>query len=142
MKNICSIVEAKEKLKDLKRWMPGANYQLVAFGSVLAGCLQDSLSPMGFVNSCGLALSDLAAGVDLRTKKTISSPIVGQAESIYNTLRSKIPDIARAVLPEDFASDVQTYVDLLKGVEKEVTSVEAYHERAQRAEAELWQDTP
>ncbi len=142
MRNICSVVEAKEKLADLKKWMPSANYRLVAFGSVLAGCLQDNLSPMGFVNSCGLALSDLAAGVDLRTKKTISSPIVGQAESVYDALRSKIPEIARAILTEGFASEVQRYIDLLNDVEEEVASVEEYHKRAQQAEAELWQNTP
>ena len=105
-----SMEEPKKRLENLTEFMPGANDQVLAFGRFLAEYLGSELVPVGFVMGCELALSDIQNGVNGFTGKPIQSSLVGYPPIIYELVRNKIPDIADAVLPEDFAGKVKDFI--------------------------------
>ena len=70
-KKALSMDEAKQKLAELKKYLPDATDDLIDFGCFLAGRLNPTHAPRGFVIACGLALYDLQQGIDGLTKKPI-----------------------------------------------------------------------
>ena len=60
-----------------------------------------------------LALYDLETGVDGYTGEPIRNELAGYPPLIYAILRKKVPEIAEAVCPEDFANGVrEVYEDI------------------------------
>jgi len=110
-KKALSMDEAKQKLAELKKYLPDATDDLIDFGCFLAGRLNPTLAPRGFVIACGLALYDLQQGIDGLTKKPIHSKLVGYPSMIYGLIRMEIPEIAKAIFPEEFAVGVKTMFD-------------------------------
>ena len=104
-----STEEMKEKLRNLKEYMPKEEDVLYSFGRYLAKRLEGhpELVPEGFNVTVELALHDLQKGIDGYTQKPIQSRLVGYPPIIYSLLRMRTPDIAKAVCPEDFAEGVR-----------------------------------
>ena len=96
----------KEKLRNLREHMPDQNDQIYSFGAYLADRLNPELVPEGFNMAAELALYDLQKGVNGFTGKPIQSRLVGYPPMIYGILRMQVPEIAKAVCPEDFAKGV------------------------------------
>lgn len=118
---VLSTDEAKEKLAELEKHMPKASDEVVyKFGHFLAGRLNNpEIVPQGFVMACELALYDLQQGVDGFSNKPIQSSLVGYPPMIYGLLRMEIPEIAKAVFPEDFAAEVKTMFDEVNAAMRE-----------------------
>lgn len=94
----------KEKLRNLRQLMPAEYRQLHKFGAYLADKLGDEVNPEGFAALAVLAPYGLKDGIDwgsgqkLRIRwLTLQDPVV------YRYLRSRIPQMARAVFDEDAA---------------------------------------
>ena len=97
----------REKLENLRDYMPGEDKTIYEFGGFLASRLnQEELAPIGFNVTSELALYDLQAGVDGFSQQPIRNGLVGYPTVIYAMLKMRIPDIAKAVCPEDFAREV------------------------------------
>lgn len=108
LEKVVSMESIKEKLKDLKRYMPEQPPIVYDFGAFLADRLNSDLVAAGFVLATELALNDMEAGVDGFTGKRISGRLSGYPSQIYAILRAmQLPEIVRAVCPEDFAKDVE-----------------------------------
>ena len=97
----------KEKLRNLRQYMPNEQDELYEFGTYLAGRLNSRLVPSGFNMAAELALHDLQNGVDGCTRQSINSKLVGFPPVMYILLRTQVPKIAEAVCPEDFAKGVR-----------------------------------
>lgn len=97
----------KEKLRNLKEYMPDQNEVVYAFADYLAGRLNPTLVPAGFNIAAQLALYDLDKGVDGFTGKPILSRLSGYPTTIYAALGMRVPKIAEVVCPEDFAKSVR-----------------------------------
>lgn len=115
-----SMEEPKKKLANLREFIPDANHELLYdFGRHLASYLNSELVPQGFVMGCELALYDLQVGVNGFTGKPIQSSLVGYPPIIYALLRMKIPNIAAAIFPADFAEQVKAFVEQVKAKMRE-----------------------
>lgn len=110
--NAISMEGPKKRLANLKEFMPDANEQVATFGRFLAEYLNPELIPQGFVMGCELALNDLQEGTDGFTGEPIKGfhKLLGYPPMIYALVRMEIPDIADAVFPEDFASEVKAFI--------------------------------
>lgn len=107
-----SMVEAKVKLSNLQEFMPEQSTDLIyELGAYLATRLNDRLVPAGFVLGMHLALYDLKKGINGFTGEPIRNSLVGYPPMLYDVMSMYIPRIARAVFPEDFANEVQLFVD-------------------------------
>lgn len=98
-----------EKLEDLRRYMPGGEDTLYIFGKYLAERVKgySTLVPIGFYSVAEIALYDLHKGTDRVTTQPITeNGLIGQSPIVYQQLLEKVPAIARAVCPEDFATKV------------------------------------
>ena len=107
----------REKLRNLRDYMPVSQVDDIVyrFGRFLADRLErkTELNPAGFNLTIELALRDLQTGTDSYTKQPVPEDLAGYPQVAYRALRGVIPDIARAVCPEDFAEGVrQVYKDV------------------------------
>ena len=101
----------KEKLKNLRQYMPNQQDVIYDFGAYLADRLNPELVSQGFNMAAELALYDLQKGVDGVTGQPIRSRLVGYPPVIYGLLRMQVPEIAEAVCPEDFAKGVREFYE-------------------------------
>jgi hypothetical protein len=108
----------KEKLRNLRDYMPGQDETTYQFGAYLAERLNPEIVPQGFYLAAQLALYDLENGVDGFTRQPIRNELAGLPLLMYIILQGKIVSIAEAVTPADFASDVRK---MSKEVEKKVS---------------------
>ena len=100
---------AKERLTHLESYFPDSDYELLClFGRFLVLRLNPKLVPMGFVNACAFAISDLKRGVDSYTGKPIEGRLIGYPQQMYHLLHLHIAVIAEAIFPRDFAEEVTT----------------------------------
>ena len=101
----------KEKLRNLRQYMPDQQDVTYDFGAYLADMLNPELVPQGFNMAAELVLYDLQKGVDGFTRQPIRSKLVGYPLVIYGLLRMQVPEIAEAVCPEDFAKGVREFYE-------------------------------
>ena len=106
-----SMEPVKEKLRNLHDYMPGQEDLTYRFGAYLAERLDSELFPEGFNMAADLALYDLQKGVNGFTGEPIRSSLVGYPSVIYSILRKQVPNIAKAVCPKDFASEVRDFYE-------------------------------
>ena len=106
-----STEEIKEKLRNLKEYMPGEPEITYDFATYLANRLNPKLNPGGFQISAELLLSDMKKGVDSFTRQAMSRNLAGYPPNLYAILRGTVPDIAKAVCPEDFAKSVKDFYE-------------------------------
>lgn len=99
----------KEKLKNLEKYMPEEEDTIYRFGEFLADRLNQQLNPLGFNMAAELTLYDLQRGIDGFSGQPIRNSLVGYPPMIYFLLRMRVPDIAKAVCPEDFAMEVENF---------------------------------
>ena len=104
-----SMAPVKEKLRNLRQHMPAQQEVIYDFGAYLADRLNPELFPQGFNTTAESALYDLQEGVDRFTRQPIRSSLVGYPSTTYGSLRMKIPQIAAAVCPKDFAEGVKDF---------------------------------
>jgi hypothetical protein len=96
---------AKEKLMDLSIENDTDNL-IKVFGQFLSPRLNDELVAVGFVLGCDLALYDLSNGIDGYTEERIQNRLVGSPNIIYTSIKTRVPDIAKAIFPSEFADEV------------------------------------
>lgn len=120
MSEIMSIpmVPVKEKLRNLKQYIPGISDEIDIFGNYLAGKLPSNASPEGFVAATLQILYDLTlyntyCGEKI-TKTSTESP-----ELVYLELENAIPRIAELLHPGDFVNEVKKVYEETKKTEKE-----------------------
>lgn len=101
----------KEKLRNLKGYMPREDDKLYRFGEYLADRLGPNIFPHGFNISAERAIADLKDGIDSFTKQPIKNSLVGMVPVYYTMLSRRIPDIADAVCPRDFAEEVREFYE-------------------------------
>ena len=94
-------VSVKERLENLKLYMPGEEEMIYKFALFLSTRIHDTLSPEGFETMATLALEDLKTGKDGFTHEPISSDLVGLDKSVYVLLEMYLPDIKTAVFGEE-----------------------------------------
>ena len=104
----------KEKLRNLRQYMPNQIDVIYDFGAYLADRLNPELVSQGFDMAAELVISDLQMGVDESTGQPIRSRLVGYSPVIYGLLRTQVPKIAEAVCPEDFAKGVREFYERVK----------------------------
>ena len=111
--DLISTEEIKEKLQNLKDHMPNKPEFTYDFGTYLATRLEQSeINPLGFNMTVQRVLYDLAKGIDGFTMKPVPSSLSGMPVTYYAAMRTRIPEIARAVCPADFAERVaQVYAE-------------------------------
>lgn len=109
--NAISMEPVKKKLENLQEHLPNQNPMVYEFAEFLAARLNPELVPPGFVMATELALADLRKGVDGFTGKPISGNLSGYPRQLYAGLRMYIPEIIKAVCPEDFAKGVKEFYD-------------------------------
>lgn len=98
--------EMKKKLQNLREYMPGETRFFYDFGSYLATRLNSRLNPIGFNMAAVLTLYDLETGVNGFTGERVPASLSGMPSVVYGVMATRIPDIARAVCPGDFAKSV------------------------------------
>jgi len=101
----------KEKLRNLRTYMPKAHDGIYTFGQLLAERLNPEIVPDGFYLAAELLVDELQKGVDGRSGKKIINSLTDNPPVVYWVLRREIPNIAKAVCPEDFAAGVKTAYD-------------------------------
>lgn len=115
IENVISMEPVKKKLENFIVF-PSAGEEVYLFGLYLRDRLNEELCPEGFVNAAIFALNeaydeycDYKAG----KIKVIDehNPLLCMHESKYLFLETKIPTIARAVCPKDFAAEVKIVYD-------------------------------
>ena len=110
----------KEKLKNLREYMPEQEDLVYEFGAYLAQRLNPELVSEGFNMAAELALYDLQTGVDGFTGKPLMNRLVGYPSAIYGFLRFQVPDIAKAVCPEEFAHGVREFQEKVNAKMREL----------------------
>ena len=117
MEKAISMEPVKEKLCDLEKYMPKEHHSLYKFGKLLSDRINPEINPIGFYYAAETLLHDLQAGVDGFSGQPIRDSLAGNPPIFYTVLRWKIPHIAKAVCPEDFANGVKTaYEEVRKGI--------------------------
>lgn len=106
LEEVISMEPVKEKLRNLRKYMPSQQDVIYEFGAFLADRLNLELDSQEFHTAAELALSDLQKGVDGFTGNPVQSRLVGLPFKSYFLLAAKVPQIAKAVCPEDFAKGV------------------------------------
>ena len=109
--NAISMEPVKKKLENLQEHLPNKTPMVYEFAEFLAGRLNPELVPRGFVMATELALTDLRKDVDGFTGKPISGNLSGYPSQLYSILRIYVPEIVKAVCPEDFAKGVKEFYD-------------------------------
>jgi len=101
----------KEKMRNLQQHIPGQDDAFYEFATYFAERLNPQIIPVGFVTTAELALYDLQKGVNGSTGQPIRSRLVGYPPVLYAILRTRVPEIAEAVCPEDFAKGVREFYE-------------------------------
>lgn len=103
-----SMEPMKEKLRNLKEYLPGEDNFMYNFGKYLADTLNPELIPEGFNLACELAIDALRKGGDYGSYGKVKVPpsLVGCPSMLYSVLRMRIPAIAKAACPPEFAEEV------------------------------------
>ncbi len=114
-----SMEPVKEKLRNLREHMPDETEIVYDFAAYLAERLNSELLPQEFNMAAELALYDLETSIDEYSGKPIPSSLVGHQPITYGLLGMYVPEIAKAVCPEDFANDVRIFY-LLKDLANNV----------------------
>ncbi|MDO8528629.1 MAG: hypothetical protein Q7S06_01920 [Nanoarchaeota archaeon] len=116
-----SMEPVKAKLKNLREHMKGEYETLYRFASYLADELNPELVPEGFNLTCELSLENLRRGGDYGKEGRVAVPsnLVGYPQVIYSFLRMRIPDVAKAVCPPDFAERVIAIYEEVQRMVKE-----------------------
>lgn len=109
-----SMEPIKERLQNLREYMPGEDEIVYQFGTFLANRLNPELLPAGFNLSTELAISDLRRGIDGYSGQPIRHKLSGYPPIIYTLLRMRVPDIAYAVCPQGFAKEVEQLQKITK----------------------------
>ena len=98
----------KDKLTNLAAYMPGETPKVYAVADYLASRLGDGdLSPDGFVGAFELMFVDIQRGVDGYTNKPLPENLRDPLGIAYSTAGRKVPLIAEAICPEEFAQAVK-----------------------------------
>ncbi len=103
-----SMESVKEKLRNLKDYLPNGDDFLYDFGKYLADRLNPSLVPGGFNITYELALEDLRMGGDYGENGKVNVPtnLIGYPAVMYGILRMRMLEIAKATCPPEFAEEV------------------------------------
>lgn len=103
-----SMKPVKEKLRNLKEYLPGEDDFMYGFGKYLAERLNPELIPEGFNLACELTIDELRKGGDYGKYGKVKVPpsLVGYPSVLYDVLRMRIPDFAKAACPPEFAEEV------------------------------------
>ena len=110
METALPMKEAKERLSNIREYMPGADSFLAEFASYLATRLNPQLVPMGFVMACNLVIYDIQKGSSGEiTDNPVPHRLTGQPPMIYGILDMYIDQLADAVFPEEFAAEVKAF---------------------------------
>ncbi|MDI6737497.1 MAG: hypothetical protein QME12_03185 [Nanoarchaeota archaeon] len=139
MANICSassvkVSDAQKRLEELAERLLGEENagsrlarflgrttergRLNAFGNYFAEFLRNSstgyISPEQFLVKAEMALINLKAGAEggRPIRKSIREALAGKNKAVYDSIRQKLPEIARAVATTRFAMEIrQIYID-------------------------------
>ena len=116
----------KEKLRNLREYIPNQESVLYQFGGLLAERLggHPTINPIGFNLVAQLTLHDLETGVSPGQSFPIKQSLVGYPTLIYAILRTQIPVIAKATCPEDFAQGIKEFYDEVNSKAKEETKID------------------
>ncbi len=108
-----SMEPVKDKLKNLKDYIPKGDDFLYDFGAYLADRLNPELVPVGFNFACEASIEDLRRGGDYGEHGKVDVPLslTGYPPAMYGLLRMRIPEIAKAVCPLEFAEEVKKVYD-------------------------------
>jgi hypothetical protein len=107
-----SMDSIKEKLKNLKEYMPDQEDVICDYAKLLADVLNPKLTPAGFHLASQLVLFDLQRGEDgINGTKSPDYSIIfqrlcGYPQIIHALIGMELPNIVKAVCPEDFAEEV------------------------------------
>lgn len=114
LENLISTESMKEKLKDLRKYLPEEDDFTCQFASYLASKLNPEIFPGGFNLAYVLAVADLKRGGIYDTGNVkVPIDLVGYPNIIYVQLEMKILHIAEAVCPPEFAKEVRKNYEML-----------------------------
>jgi len=109
-----SMEPVKAKLRTLQQHMPNEDSLIYDFGAYLADRLNPELVPAGFFLEAELTLHDLQADIDGYTQQPVPRRFQGYPPVLYAVLSMRVPEIAAATCPDDFAQGVATMYDELQ----------------------------
>ncbi|GEM_PF-2809249 len=95
-----------DKLRDLKTLVPDLGEHAYSFAKLLAGRVDPTIDPIGFVMAVDLAIMDLQLGEDGFTGKPITGNLVGLPLAGYLTLRILSTVMAQAAYSDEFSQGV------------------------------------
>lgn len=126
---VFSLVEAKQKLLKIKELMPESSEDVVLFARYLSDRLHDEVNAAGFLIGCEISIMELkdGAGIGEKPLDSMYNRFRNMPKDLYIHLRTRIPHIARAVLPEQ---EVATVLWEFEKSEKQRKSVRAVIDRA------------
>ena len=105
-----SMEPVKEKLNNLKQYLPDTDDFLCNFGKYFATVLNKKAVPQGFNFAYEISIQNIKKGnYGEKEKMRIPSSLTGQHPSVYNILRETLPEIAKATCPPEFAEKVIEY---------------------------------
>lgn len=102
-----TVEEMQTRLKELRHYMPGGPRKVYQFAEYLSERLDQEVNPEGFYRASVLALVDLGRGVDPYTGNLIRNDLADSPELILTYIATRVPDIAKAIFPKDFAEGVK-----------------------------------
>lgn len=105
-----SMEDIKEKLKNLREYLPNQEESIYNFCSYLTGYLNPKLVPEGFNMAIELAFYDLGTGINGLTGKSVRNSLSRRPLAVYALIRRNIPEILDVVCPEDFANEVKEII--------------------------------
>ena len=109
------IKDVKAKLMNLQEYMPGQSEQTYDYAKYLGSKLECEELPYEFHITAQFALLHLRDALDYSTGKEINNSAVALPQQYYNAfLRNKIPLIAEAVCPKEFADGVKNFHKSMK----------------------------
>ena len=89
--------------------MPDSDESFRLFSGYLAGRLVSPCSAVDFTHQTLIVINDLEVGINSATGESIGGELfslVRKEDSFYGNLATSIPQIAKAVCPDDFAKGV------------------------------------
>ena len=101
-----SMEPVREKLRNLRKFMPGKHDLVYELGAYLADNLSSPEDPKVFELAALQSLYELERGID-RFNNPIKNELVGHLHDTYEILKEYVPGIAKATCPEDFAKAVK-----------------------------------
>jgi hypothetical protein len=108
LENAISMVEVKQKLRNLRKYLPDQTDFVYDFASYLAARLNPILAPVGFNLTTETVLYDLRKGVSGFSDEPIPSNLIGYPTQMYAVLGAfTIPQIVDVVCPKEFAEEVR-----------------------------------